>query len=269
MTFLKLVDVSDNFINFQQDLPDLEQLFIFNCSISCFRELPITLKTLSLILEDSSCIKDLYPLSSCPQLESLTIVATMTNISPLSRLQRLENLCIKECEMVFDVSPLSTCQQLKNVCFRGCKLIDLSPISNCQRLQSLGFQACSQLVELTQLTPSISNFHHITSLSLESCCQLVDISPLTTCKTIRKIDLSFCLNVNFAPLADCNRLQHIELRGSDYYHAWDDNVSQDMVEELRKILPHVTVGYCKRCPIGCICQRGLFGPPMRGDYSNI
>ncbi|MCL2645572.1 MAG: substrate-binding domain-containing protein [Phycisphaerales bacterium] len=159
----------------------------------------------------------------------------LTDLSPLSRLKKLQYLNLNGGSQVHDITLLNQFPELTLLGLRNTpqeslapianlsklylldlggspKLKDITPVSGLSHLHDLTFIDCPNLTDLRPLSKLIN----LPNLILAQCDNLEDISPLGKMTNLCILNLSGCKKIaSLKPLYTLARLQTLDLRGCD------------------------------------------------------
>jgi len=134
----------------------------------------------------------------------------LTDLSPLSNLQRLTSLELRGLWALRDLTPLAQITCLRTLDLRGCKRVgDLAPLSKLGELRCLGLPPYTRDADLADVA---ARHPELTALHLTNCEHLTDLSPLAKLRDLRELNLSGCGKISdIAPLAGLTELQSLNL----------------------------------------------------------
>ncbi|MFC1792967.1 leucine-rich repeat domain-containing protein [Planctomycetota bacterium] len=181
------------------------------------------------ILKISGPLKDLTPLSDLKHLSSVEIDnALVHDISALSKLKNLTNLCLNFSPNLEDISGVSGLVDLERLWFDVGKIKDISSISNLKQLRELvlGHNRIEDISMLSGLTnikilnlqdspigpylTALSGISNIEELYLDHC-DLKDISALRRLTKLKRLRLEGNQITDISNLAGLTALTHLNL----------------------------------------------------------
>lgn len=176
-------------------------------TLSDFAHLP-NLQTLTL---KSQYITDLTPLSSLQSLQELHLLglSAVSDITPLASLSSLQSLSLHDLPAVTDITPLSALQSLEKLSLQGLPaLSDVSPLGDCKSLATLEIHRNTALHSLSGLEACES----LNGLFLWQCTGLADLSALAGIPQLQFLSL-FILPAaqDLSPLSGCKTLTRLSL----------------------------------------------------------
>ena len=188
LTQLKTVTIrgctlSANDVSIIGSLPNLEDLTLFDCSLSSIAGLANASRIVTLDLSNNA-IRDLSPLSFMDTLTTLNISNNaVTNLSALSALQKLSALDVSY-NSLSSIAPLATCSSLSVLVANNNQISEIPLFNNPTVLTELTISN-NRLSNVDILT----NYTSLLDLGI-SYNQLTDISALGAMNHLRTIDFS-------------------------------------------------------------------------------
>lgn len=159
-------------------------------------------------------LKDISPVASLSNLVQLSLSRLgVSNLTPLSSLQRLSSLEISYCNAITDLSPLASLKNLKYLKIHECnKLTDLSPLASLPNLEVLRISYCDAISDLRPLA-SLSNLR---TLYIFACKKVKDITPLASLTDLDCLSLAYTRVKDLSPVSQLKELRELNLSGCQY-----------------------------------------------------
>ena len=181
---------------------------IINAGLKTYADVGLFTNLTSLYLGHCESLTDITPLA---KLQNLTLLdlsdcESLTDIAPLAKLQKLTTLDLSDCDKLTDIAPLAKLQKLTTLDLSDCdKLTDIKSLAKLQNLTSLDLSYCNRLTDITPLT----NLQNLTSLNLGGGdilfgggTDLTDIAPLAALRKLTVLNLRSCKKIrDLQPLA--------------------------------------------------------------------
>ena len=150
-----------------------------------------------------------YPAEELP---SYYGISELSDISPLSKLNRLTDLDLSWNENLRNISALSNLKTLRKLDLSGTRnLTDFSPLSNLVGLEKLYLSYDYNLTDINTL----SFLTGLTNLDLGST-RIADINPLSGLKALTNLTLQNTYVSDISPLSDLKALTNINLSWNKY-----------------------------------------------------
>ena len=154
-------------------------------------------------------VMDISLIGRMTNLQSLILVhQSVTDLSPLSKLEKLRYLEIVDCPAV-NIEAIGEIKGLLQLTLQGMNVSDLTPLQNCTTLMRFfgTLEHCRSLDGLS--APSLLE------LFMESARELRDISALSACTNLTTLRLSDAPHLSdISALASCGKLQSIHIDGA-------------------------------------------------------
>jgi internalin A len=156
-------------------------------------------KTRSSFINLSDCNIEVIPeeIRELKWIERLLLIGSPADLSPLSELTNLQQLCISN-SSVKNLSPISNLKNLFHIEARHTLVTDLSPLSGLNNLQRIDISHTS----VNDLSP-ISGLKNLQSLTIWGT-KIIDLSPLRYLFNLQE------LNAIATPIADFSQLSHLK-----------------------------------------------------------
>ena len=192
------------------DVPQLEALELRQLELSSLDGIQKLIGIRKLDLAGLHNLKDLSPLSRLSKLEELVLynLTSVKELPAMDKLTALQAVAIGSCDALSDVSSLATANALQRINISECKNLESGPVKwsdglveltiTQTKLPDLG--ACP--VSLTELC--ITNNGHLTSLNGLSSCTSIEISS-------RGMDLSGCFQLESLDGLNLPKLEAISI----------------------------------------------------------
>ncbi len=130
---------------------------------------------------------------------------TLTDLTPLRRLIKLESLALTGCTKIADISPLEELKGLRKLSLTNCESIsDLTPLKSLKNLEKLEIEECGDEKNI------IGIIGYLQKLTTLFTVEPVDAAILAGLKNLREVHLHTTLSdYDLSPLAQCKNLQQI------------------------------------------------------------
>ena len=168
-----------------------------------------------------------------PNLRSLVIrkAELITDILPISRLEKLDHVYFSGVKALRDLSPLAGLHHLKHLSVTFSAVEDLSPLSKLEKLNSLVLWGSRNLTDLTPL----SDLKNLRSLGLNGCHGIHDLTPLSGLANLQRLGLANMKGLtDLSPLYGLRGLKRLDLTNSK-------NIKNRQFEEVKRTLPKCSV----------------------------
>ena len=188
---------------------------------------------------ESSDIRDIGPLASCPSLAEVHLgwLKKLTDISPLADCAALTHLALHQCFALADISPIAACTGLQKFSSAGSKAIsDFSPLASCTAMTTLRISRSAMLPDELKDFSWIASCAALTELILvDTFFGLADLSLLASCTALESIDLSGCCEIY--------RIEGETPDDYEYQEPEFENEAHDRIDALFEQLPRLAVVY--------------------------
>ncbi|WP_428150676.1 leucine-rich repeat domain-containing protein [Brevundimonas sp.] len=159
-----------------------------------------TMKELTSVSFEDTCVSDLTPLAELENLNSIDVDNTFViDLTPIAGLKSLYSLYFSD-TLVSDISPLSDLKNLMNIHMRSTSVSDLAPLSDLPRLRAVYADG----TRITDLSP-LSKSKTLQSLDISNTA-ILDLSPLRSIITLNDLNISRTNIWDLSPLTSLKSL---------------------------------------------------------------
>ena len=186
----------------------------------------------TLLIEFNYKIKDISPLSKLTKLENLVISTNrVSNIKPLGKLTNLTGLTLND-NNIRDLKPLAKLTKLEKLYIRRNPISDLTPLKKLKNLKSLWLV---EIEEIRDITP-IAGLTQLTALTLDYI-HIDDLAPLAELKNLTDLRLNDNYITDISALSGLTNLTELRL----YHNLVKDISPLEGLTNLTYLLLHSSI----------------------------